>query len=137
MTAISKITSTLKTTEELEALMTCSISLSDLENPVVDTCGHTFEKEQIETWLLRNHTCPISRQPLTREDLIPNRIVKRAIEILNLRGRSLEGRIEERGADEKERAILLLAMEELRPKTFARNAGDCVEKASGYSSHCF
>ncbi len=132
MSAINRITSTLKSTEELESLLTCSISLNELENPVIDKCGHTFEKTHIEAWLARNPTCPISRDPLNRADLIPNRIVKQAIEILNQRGRALEGRIEERGADEQERAILLRAMEELRPKTFARNAGDCVEKASGY-----
>jgi hypothetical protein len=134
MTPITQITSTLKSTEEIEALLTCSLSLDKLEDPVIDKCGHTFERNYIETWLQSHHTCPISRNRVTIEDLIPNRVVKQAIDILKQRGRAQDGSVAV--ADEKESAIILRAATQLRPKTFARKAGDYVEKISNCSSSC-
>jgi hypothetical protein len=123
-----------KSAEELETLQAWSISLEKLEDPVIDKCGHTFERNYIETWLQSHHTCPISRNRVTIEDLIPNRVVKQAIDILKQRGRAQDGSVAV--ADEKERAIILRAATQLRPKTFARKAGDYVEKISNCSSSC-
>lgn len=100
-----------KSTEELEFLLTCPLSLGEVVDPVIDKCGHTFEREKIKKWLQKNNTCPFSRERITRGDLIQNRIVKQAIDILNKRGRGEDGTIQT--VDEEERGIVLWAEEQL------------------------
>jgi len=44
---------------------------------VVLTTGHTFERSAIERWLnAGNTTCPITRQPLTNLELVPNEALR-------------------------------------------------------------
>jgi|GEM_PF-1197555 len=112
-----------KSAEELETLRIWSISLGEVVDPVIDKCGHTFEREKIKEWLQENNTCPISRERITIEDLIPNRVVKQAIDILNKRGRAENGSIAV--ANEQERAIMLRAVEQLRPKTMGCQVVQC------------
>jgi hypothetical protein len=132
MTLITQITGTIKSVAELETLLTCPLSLDTLEDPVIDKCGHTFERQQIQDWLQKNDTCPFSRERITRADLSPNLVVKQAVGILKQRGRAPDGGVAV--ADEQERAMVVRAVEQLRPKTLARKAGDCVEKTSNYLS---
>ncbi len=127
MTAVTQVTDALKATEALKALFECPLSIDTLKDPVIDPCGHTFEREDIVRWLAVNNNCPLSRTPFAVNDLVPNRIMRQAMEILARRERPLNGQIEEQGANENERLILKRAMEELHPKTFARQAGDVVE----------
>jgi hypothetical protein len=131
-TSITQITGTIKSVEELETLLTCPLSLDTLEDPVIDKCGHTFERQQIQDWLQKNDTCPFSRERITRADLSPNLMVKQAVGILKQRGRAPDGSVAV--ADEQEREMVVRAVEQLRPKTLARKAGDCVEKTSNYLS---
>jgi hypothetical protein len=49
------------------------------EEPVMDQQGHNFEKWAIESWLLDHDTCPLGREPLTREGLFPNRALQEDI----------------------------------------------------------
>ncbi|HVW99898.1 MAG TPA: U-box domain-containing protein [Candidatus Babeliaceae bacterium] len=106
----------------------CPLSVDSLKDPVIDPCGHTFERRSILNWLATHNVCPISNLPLTQHDLISNRIVKEAIDMLDRKGRSPNMSAKERkDLDEKEQLILQRAMEELRPKTFSRKAGDTVE----------
>jgi hypothetical protein len=134
-TSITQITGTIKSVAELETLLTCALSLDTLEDPVIDKCGHTFERKQIQDWLQKNDTCPFSRQRITRADLSPNLMVKQAVGILKQRGRAPDGTVVV--ANEQEREMVVRAVEQLRPKTSARKAGDCVEKTSNYlSSSC-
>lgn len=134
-TLSTQITGAQKSIKELETLLTCSIALEELEDPVINKCGHTFERNRIELWLQSKNTCPVCRAHTIRGDLIPNRVVKQAREILKKRGRAEDGSIVV--ANEQERAIVSRAVEQLRPQTFARKAGDCVEKTSNYlSSWC-
>lgn len=43
-----------------------------MENPVMDHCSHSFERDAIVDWVRQHSYCPISRKPLSEEDLVPN-----------------------------------------------------------------
>lgn len=43
-----------------------------MENPVMDHCSHSFERDAIVDWVGQHSYCPISRKPLSEEDLVPN-----------------------------------------------------------------
>ena len=43
----------------------CPISMNVMENPVVIDCGHTFDKEGLETWLRSSNLCPTCRHRVT------------------------------------------------------------------------
>ena len=49
----------------------------------MDLCGHHFERSAIETYLESNPICPISRQPLTRQQLFPSLLLREVIETYN------------------------------------------------------
>jgi hypothetical protein len=50
-------------------------------DPVMDLCGHSFERRAIEGWINRGNTfCPISQKELTKENLIPNDALAERIE---------------------------------------------------------
>lgn len=52
-----------------------------MEDPVMDLCGHSFERRAIEAWLCRgNACCPISQKELTLENLTPNDALAERIE---------------------------------------------------------
>ena len=56
-------------------LLTCPITQSRLVDPVMDPEGHTYEKSAILDWLSREHTSPLTRNRLTPEMLVPNRLI--------------------------------------------------------------
>jgi U-box domain len=58
----------------------CPISYEVMRDPVVDSDGNSYEREEIEAWLKKHGTSPITRAPLTVEDLIPNRALRDLIE---------------------------------------------------------
>ena len=61
----------------------CPITTELLIDPVIDPCGHTFERADIEHWLEDHNSCPLNRnQPLVRQSLIPNRIVREALQVI-------------------------------------------------------
>jgi len=59
----------------------CQISISGeiMIDPVIDPEGNTYERSAIENWLNRNPISPVTRSPLTIEQLIPNRSLRNAI----------------------------------------------------------
>lgn len=67
---------------------TCPITRELLIDPVITPSGFTYERENIELWISKNHTEPNTRKRLYPLDLVPNRKLKEAIEfirpILNL-----------------------------------------------------
>ena len=135
MTLSTQISGAQKSMEEIEALFSCPLSLDTLVDPVMDKCGHTFERTQIEDWLKKNNTCPLSRERINIEDLDPNLVVKQAIGILKHRGRAIDGNVV--ADDENEREIMSKAVKQLHPKTFAKKSADSVEKTLNYvSSSC-
>lgn len=51
-----------------------------MTDPVIDPEGNTYEREAIEKWLSDNNTSPVTRNPLTVQQLVPNRTLKRMID---------------------------------------------------------
>lgn len=58
----------------------CPLTLSLMAEPVIDTCGHCFDRDAIATWLEYHSICPISRKPLSTSDLIPARTLHERIQ---------------------------------------------------------
>ena len=59
----------------------CPLTMEIMEDPVMDLCAHNFERKAISAWLLKNSSCcPISRKPLTTDDLVPNHTLAERIE---------------------------------------------------------
>eukprot|EP00164_Ancoracysta_twista_P005355 GFYU01007324.1.p1 GENE.GFYU01007324.1~~GFYU01007324.1.p1 ORF type:complete len:447 (+),score=75.30 GFYU01007324.1:52-1392(+) len=58
---------------------TCPISLQRMDDPVVTPAGHSFDRSSIVEYVRRSHCDPFTRQPLSEQDLIPNRALRDAI----------------------------------------------------------
>lgn len=58
----------------------CPITQELMIDPVIDPDGNSYERQAIEGWLQQNGTSPITRAPLSRADLRPNRALKQAID---------------------------------------------------------
>ena len=57
--------------------LTCPITLELFRDPVIAADGHTYERTAITQWILDNGTSPLTRQPLSVEDLQPNDELRR------------------------------------------------------------
>ena len=57
----------------------CPISMNIMSDPVIDHEGNTYERKSIEEWLSKNTTSPVTRNVLTKENLVPNRALQDAI----------------------------------------------------------
>eukprot|EP01112_Ceratiomyxa_fruticulosa_P020975 TRINITY_DN7285_c0_g2_i1.p1 TRINITY_DN7285_c0_g2~~TRINITY_DN7285_c0_g2_i1.p1 ORF type:complete len:812 (-),score=239.44 TRINITY_DN7285_c0_g2_i1:113-2548(-) len=57
----------------------CPLTQEVMKDPVVDPEGNSYERSAIEAWLKNNATSPITRSPLTLDNLIPNRALHDAI----------------------------------------------------------
>ncbi|CAK5067206.1 unnamed protein product [Meloidogyne enterolobii] len=55
-------------TPECKQNENCTICFSEYTSPVKLKCSHIFCSECIRTWLDREHTCPICRTIVTKED---------------------------------------------------------------------
>ncbi|KAL7717005.1 RING-type E3 ubiquitin transferase [Entamoeba marina] len=49
----------------------CMICLDQAKNAVVTQCGHMYCWECLEQWLNQQHTCPICKSEVTKENVIP------------------------------------------------------------------
>jgi cell division protein FtsB len=58
--------------KELCAPLLCPISMQLFKDPVVSIYGHSFERHDIEKWLLEHECCPMTREHLTIAHLTPN-----------------------------------------------------------------
>jgi len=58
--------------KELRAPLCCPISMQLFKDPVVSIYGHSYERRDIEEWLLEKQCCPMTREPLTIADLTTN-----------------------------------------------------------------
>ena len=56
----------------------CPITMGVFKEPIVCSCGHTFEKEAIESATKENKICPLDREPIT--SMAPNFSIKSALE---------------------------------------------------------
>jgi hypothetical protein len=59
---------------------TCPLSGEVIEDPVMDSCAHNFERKAICDWLEHHSCCPISRKTLSEADLVPNHILAERID---------------------------------------------------------
>jgi len=57
----------------------CPISQELIVEPVSSKYGHLYEKAEIERWVNKYKTCPMTNQPLELSDLYPQFAVKAAI----------------------------------------------------------
>jgi U-box domain/LIM domain len=57
----------------------CPITHQLFNSPLIDREGNSYEASAILEWLQTNSTSPITRSPLFRHDLAPNRALKEAI----------------------------------------------------------
>jgi hypothetical protein len=51
----------------------CAITHELMKDPVIDRDGNSYEREAIEKWLAMHGTSPITRTPMNKFDLRPNR----------------------------------------------------------------
>ena len=58
--------------KEVRVPLCCPISMQIFKDPVVSIFGHSFEREDIEKWLVEHHRCPMTRQYMTIAHLAPN-----------------------------------------------------------------
>ena len=58
----------------------CPLTLNLMKDPVLDRCGHCFDREAILPWLSQHECCPISRKPLHPNDLMDAVALKERIE---------------------------------------------------------
>jgi hypothetical protein len=56
--------------------LTCPITYETFHDPVIATDGHVYEREAITKWILLKGTSPLTRQPLSIEELQPNADVR-------------------------------------------------------------
>jgi len=58
----------------------CPITCDLMHSPVIDKDGNTFEKVAVENWIVVNGKSPVTRNPMSLEDLRPNRAVEDLLE---------------------------------------------------------
>ncbi len=67
--------------EEFPESFYCPLTHEVMRDPVVDPEGNSYERTAIEEWLASGHsTSPITRAPLVKNSLVPNRALREAIE---------------------------------------------------------
>jgi hypothetical protein len=57
----------------------CPLTLDSMQDPVMTRWGHNFERMALLTWLQRHDECPLTRNPMTLQDIIGNRALKEKI----------------------------------------------------------
>ena len=66
----------------------CPITGNLMEDPVIVPGGHSYERASILKWLQVKEICPLTRKPLSVDDLTPNRALKYLID--EIRGKITE-----------------------------------------------
>jgi len=69
----------------------CPISGDLMVDPVSEPSGHTYERSQIMVWLQTSSTSPLTRVPLTQDELTTNVAVRNAID--EIRGKLAENQL--------------------------------------------
>ena len=65
---------------KLDDILRCPILLDIMRDPVVAADGHTYDRQALLRWLQsHNSTSPITRQPLSPDQLYPNRFAAEVI----------------------------------------------------------
>lgn len=69
-------------TTSLKDLFSCPISGRMFQEPLIDPCGHVFEKKQIMGWLGRHPFCPLSKRSITSDELQENPLINTAVAVI-------------------------------------------------------
>lgn len=64
---------------------TCPITLERMVDPVIDPDGNTYERSAIENWIRAHGTSPLTRRPLQRDSLQPNRALAALLQRMSLK----------------------------------------------------
>ena len=51
-----------------------------MEDPVITKYGHSYERKEIENWIDKAGNDPLTKKPLTKNDIFPNYQLKNLIE---------------------------------------------------------
>ena len=57
----------------------CPITLDLIQDPVIAPSGYTYERADIMDWIAMHNRDPMTRDPLTADQLYPNRALRQAI----------------------------------------------------------
>lgn len=76
--ATATATATTTTKDHPQAFL-CPITLEVMKDPVMDCDGNTYERENILKWMKKHPTSPITRNPLKKKHLVPNRALREMI----------------------------------------------------------
>ena len=69
--------------EKLEENVTCLISKIRIKNPLCGPDLYAYEKQSITKWLLKNQSSPITRLPMTVQNMIGNNTIEDIITAMN------------------------------------------------------
>jgi hypothetical protein len=65
------------------ASLTCPLTMDVLVDPVINVqTGQTYSGAEIRRWVTEHGTDPVTRQPTTLADLVPNRVVRDLLHLL-------------------------------------------------------
>lgn len=73
--------SIMASTPEAPEDFTCPITLQVMVRPLCTRSGRNFERSAILEWIGRTGQCPLTRQPMSPSDLIPNRPLELRIKV--------------------------------------------------------
>jgi len=57
----------------------CPITQELMRDPVITPHGISFERNAIQDWINKNPSCPFTKKPLKKEDLVTNYALKNSI----------------------------------------------------------
>lgn len=69
-------------TEDTPEAFLCPITYCLMEDPVIASDGHTYERKAIEDWFQSHDTSPMTNETLDHLDLIPNYLARSQIQEL-------------------------------------------------------
>ena len=72
-----------KLVEGLEVALRCPISVVQMVDPVVSIYGHSYSRGDIEKWLNKKSTCPMTGQRLRKEKMPTNRALADVADAFN------------------------------------------------------
>jgi|GEM_PF-1139782 len=90
--------------EELHAFID-PITQEEMEFPVITRCGHTFEREAVESWFAHKSVCPMCRNDVNPNDVVDNFALQNAIEQVNNLLRNMD--LKMKGYEETQTAMNL------------------------------
>ncbi|KAM0012615.1 putative U box domain, armadillo-like helical, Zinc finger, RING/FYVE/PHD-type [Helianthus debilis subsp. tardiflorus] len=67
---------------EVPSHFLCPISMQPMKDPVTISTGITYDRESIQRWFFtsKRTSCPVTKQPVSGTDLIPNHTLRRLIQ---------------------------------------------------------